>query len=234
MLDSLANLAISLGLLKTSPTSINGVHDKPSAPLAKRKRGNEAREQPPTKKIKATPSTSTKPLPAKPAPLPRINKAPAEVCAVLIFGNGDNGELGLGPNKTESLRPRSNPYLNPDDTSKFHVVQLACGGMHTIGLTVDNKIISWGVNDNYALGRDTHWDEKLRDVDAESDEEEAELNPLESTPAEIPPRHFPAGTQFVQVAAGDSCSFALTDTGLLYGWGTFRVKLFLSTKAPWH
>ena len=71
-------------------------------------------------------------------------------------------------------------------------------------------------------------------MDAESDEEEAELNPLESTPAEIPPHHFPAGTQFVQVAAGDSCSFALTDTGLVYGWGTFRVSSLPAHRALPH
>jgi alpha-tubulin suppressor-like RCC1 family protein len=29
--------------------------------------------------------------------------------------------------------------------------------------------------------------------------------------------------RFAQVAAGDSCSFALTDTGLVFGWGTFKV-----------
>ncbi|PNH58282.1 hypothetical protein VD0002_g9245 [Verticillium dahliae] len=57
--------------------------------------------------------------------------------------------------------------------------------MLTVALTADNKIITWGVNDNCALGRDTTWDEKLRDMDAD-------------------------------------CSFALTETGLVYGWGTFR------------
>lgn len=157
------------------------------------------------------------------APLPVINQVPTEILTIIVFGNGDNGELGLGPKQTEALRPRPNPYLDPNDPSKFHIVQLACGGMHTIALTADNKIVTWGVNDNSALGRDTRWDEKMRDMDAESDDEDGELNPLESKPTEIPADHFPPGTQFVQVAAGDSCSFALTDTGLVYGWGTFRV-----------
>ncbi|KAG7122434.1 Protein pim1 like protein [Verticillium longisporum] len=103
------------------------------------------------------------------------------------------------------------------------VVQIACGGMHTVALTADNKIIAWGVNDNCALGRDATWDEKLRDMDAESGEEEdGELNPLESTPTQVASRHLAADAVFVQVATGDSCSFALTETGLVYGWGTFR------------
>ncbi|UNI20474.1 hypothetical protein JDV02_006555 [Purpureocillium takamizusanense] len=150
-----------------------------------------------------------------------INEIPTEVLAVLMFGGGENGELGLGPRQTEARRPRANTYLDPSDSSRFHVVRLAPGGMHTIALTVDNKIISWGVNDNNALGRGTDWDGGLRDVDAESDDE-GELNPHESTPAKINSTVFPPGTKFADVAAGDSCSFALTDTGLVYGWGTFR------------
>jgi regulator of chromosome condensation len=89
-------------------------------------------------------------------------------------------------------------------------------------LTEDNRIVTWGVNDNYALGRSTAWDGGMRDVDGDP-EEDGELNPLESTPTPITTQNFPPGTKFVQVAAGDSCSFALTDTGAVYGWGTFKV-----------
>ncbi|KAJ4145458.1 hypothetical protein LMH87_004308 [Akanthomyces muscarius] len=94
--------------------------------------------------------------------------------------------------------------------------------MHTVALTADNKVVTWGVNDNDALGRNTDWDDGLRDVDAESDDSEGELNPLESTPTAIASEHFGAETTLVSVAAGDSCSLALTSTGLVYGWGTFR------------
>lgn len=97
--------------------------------------------------------------------------------------------------------------------------------MHTVALTTDHKIVTWGVNDNHALGRDTKWDKILRDVDVGNGDEVAELNPLESTPAEVPAA-FTANTRFVQVAAGDSCSFALTDTGTVLGWDTFRVRIF--------
>ncbi|KAI0004422.1 regulator of chromosome condensation [Xylariaceae sp. FL0662B] len=175
-----------------------------------------------TKKVKADESVS---LGSAPTSLLRIiNKAPTQVLQVIVFGSGECGELGLGPNEKEKPRPFVNPFLSgsgggPD---AFHVVQLDCGGMHTVALTNDNKIITWGVNDRGALGRDTAWDGGLRDVDAESDNSEDEsLNPLESTPTQIPADRFPPGTKFVQVVAGDSCSFALTDTGLVYGWGTF-------------
>lgn len=141
-----------------------------------------------------------------------------------MVGSGECGELGLGPRTTETHRPRINPFFNSDgsSSSKFEVVQLSCGGMHTVALTADGRIITWGVNDNYALGRNTDWDGVMKDVDdGSSSEDEAELNPHESTPTAV---SFPSKIRFTQVAAGDSCSFALTEDGLVWGWGTFRVS----------
>jgi regulator of chromosome condensation len=51
------------------------------------------------------------------------------------------------------------------------------------------------------------------------------VNPLESTPTPVDPKHFPEGTKFVQCAAADSATFVLTEDGSVYGWGTFRVSL---------
>ncbi|OIW23716.1 RCC1/BLIP-II protein, partial [Coniochaeta ligniaria NRRL 30616] len=159
------------------------------------------------------------------AAAPRVrNTAPTQVLAVYAFGTGDMGELGLGPKQKSASRPRLNKYLDPTDVEMegYHVVQIACGGMHVVALTEDNEIVTWGVNDKGALGRNTDWEGKLRDADAdETEDDEDELNPLESTPTALPDDAFPEGTVFVQVAAGDSCSLALTDTGLVYGWGTF-------------
>lgn len=151
---------------------------------------------------------------------------------VFVCGAGDSGELGLGTakNAINVKRPRLNPNLAANTVG---VVQIAAGGMHVVALTHDNKVLTWGVNDQGALGRDTTWEGGLKEMGAESDDSESEsdddagLNPRESTPTEIPQDKFPAGTVFTQVAAGDSCSFALTDEGLVYGWGTFRVSV------PW-
>lgn len=152
-----------------------------------------------------------------------INHRAAAAVNVFVFGGGENGELGLGPKQTAAARPRKNPFLDPSQKSTLHVTDIACGGMHTVALTVDNKIVTWGVNDNEALGRNTEWEGGLRDVEDESDNEDGELNPFESTPTAIASEHFGEASTLVSVAAGDSCSFALTSTGLVYGWGTFRV-----------
>lgn len=165
--------------------------------------------------------------------LPIINQAPKDVLTVYVFGTGDmSGDLGLGPKKKTAKLPTVIPELDGRKEGSYRVVQLACGGMHTVALTEDSKVVTWGGNDDGALGRDSAWEGGLRDMDAEQngddasseDSDDEALNPVESTPTHIPETSFPAGTCFTCVAAGDSCSFAVTDTGLVYGWGTFAVS----------
>ena len=157
-----------------------------------------------------------------------LNHRATDALNVYVFGSGDSGVLGLGPkcSTDDVLRPRLNPNLS---ASTVGVVQIATGGMHCVALTNDNKILTWGVNDHGALGRDTQWSGGWKEIsgkveDEDSDASEPELNPKESTPTAIDDSCFPAGTVFTQVAASDNASFALTEEGLVYGWGTFKVK----------
>ncbi len=141
---------------------------------------------------------------------------------------GSSGELGLGTakNAVDVKRPRLNPNLAAD---KAGIIKIVAGGMHCLALTHDSKILSWGVNDQGALGRDTQWEGGLRDMDAaeDSDSEDGDdngINPRECTPTAVDfsETEVAEGVRFTDVAAGDSCSFALTDDGRVYGWGTFR------------
>ncbi|KAI9793141.1 MAG: hypothetical protein M1833_000826 [Piccolia ochrophora] len=180
---------------------------------------------------KATKKSKSPDLPTRPTkqpktrkPLPIINTAPKDQLNVYVFGEGSSGELGLGTYKTgvDVKRPRLNPFITAE---KAGIVQIATGGMHVVALTHDNKIMTWGVNDQGALGRDTQWEGNLKDIDGDSTDSEDDdngLNPKESTPTTIPEDSFPKDTKFTQVAAGDSASFALTEEGSVYGWGTFR------------
>lgn len=155
-----------------------------------------------------------------------INTTPSQRLDIYVVGAGGYGELGLGYKRRNGKKPNAvqRPRLNDLlDASTVGVVQFAVGGMHCVALTHDNKILTWGVNDNGALGRAT-----ARDPDEEDDEEDDEdfdLNPKESVPTAIPSSSFTDGTKFSQVVASDSASFALTVTGHVYGWGTFTVSL---------
>ena len=161
-----------------------------------------------------------------------INEAPRHALDIFVFGEGSSGELGLGSKKYDNKKPIDvkRPRINHNlDATKVGVVQIACGGMHAIALTKENKIYTWGVNDDGALGRDTAWDGGVRDLedsdsdsDSDDDDDDSGLNPFESTPGQVDPEGFPSSAVFTQVAATDSASFALTDEGLVYGWGTFR------------
>ncbi|KAM0420378.1 hypothetical protein ACHAPT_011797 [Fusarium lateritium] len=160
----------------------------------------------------------------------KINDAPTQILDVYVFGEGSSGELGLGSKRVNNKKPIDvkRPRLNDNlSAANVGVVQISCGGMHAVALTHDNKILTWGVNDQGALGRDTNWDGGLRDMDNEEDsdsedEDDTGINPKESTPTAVSDEHFAAGTKFVQVVASDSASFALTEDGRVYGWGTFR------------
>ncbi|XP_062256083.1 regulator of chromosome condensation [Platichthys flesus] len=115
-----------------------------------------------------------------------------EAGQVLVLGQGDVGQLGLG----ESIIERKKPALVtlPDKT-----VQVIAGGMHTVCLSDTGHVYTFGCNDEGALGRDTT-------------EEGSEMVPGKVTLDE----------KVVQVSAGDSHTAALTEDGTLYIWGSFR------------
>ena len=79
------------------------------------------------------------------------------------------------------------------------VKTVVAAGMHSLALTVDGVVLSFGCNDDGALGR------------AIDDDEEG------FTPGEV---ELPA--KIVQISAGDSHSAALDENGKAYYWGTFR------------
>ncbi len=205
--------------------------EQPVKATRKRKTADDAEEAPANAPKRKTATAEPAPRPtkkAKVAPHVPINDIPTDKLHVLVCGEGSSGELGLGAakNAIDVKRPRLNQLLSVDTVG---VVQIAAGGMHVAALTHDNKILTWGVNDQGALGRDTTWDGGLVDMDADKSDSESDdtsaLNPREATPTAIPEESFPEGVKFCQVAASDSATFALTDDGFVYGWGTFRVRL---------
>lgn len=110
---------------------------------------------------------------------------------ILTCGQGEVGQLGLGPDIMERKAFSLVPNLD-------NVVEVAVGGMHTVCLTEDGKVYTWGCNDEGALGR-------------EADED----GQTEPGPVQLPQK-------VVQISAGDSHSAALIEDGTVYAWGAFR------------
>ncbi|GIL46953.1 hypothetical protein Vafri_3821 [Volvox africanus] len=130
-----------------------------------------------------------------------------------MFGTNSFGALGLGdPDKAD----------DPDTCSqiprpKYPVLegvvfcQVACGGMHTVALSEDGLIYSWGVNDEGALGRKTSgtcWEKEPDNAKTDS------FVPCQA--------HLPNGMKAVQIVAGDGFTFALGADDRLYGCGFFK------------
>lgn len=153
-----------------------------------------------------------------------MNEAPTEPLDVFVFGNGAYGELGLGTMIKKKKDPTVAPFpsrIESLNTQNGGVVHVATGGMHSVVLTRDGRILTWGVNDNKALGRDTDWEEPPEGLPKGM----SDLNPLESTPAPVLLDSLgPEPLCIVQVAASASATFALTDDGRVLGWGSFRVR----------
>lgn len=113
---------------------------------------------------------------------------------IYAAGQGDVGQLGLGEDVMEKSRFTPLPNLE-------NIVAIAAGGMHSVCLTSDGKVLTFGCNDESALGRDTS-------------KEGSEFNP---NYVELPGKA-------VQISAGDSHSAALLDDGRVFAWGSFRVN----------
>ncbi|CAG8658709.1 4717_t:CDS:2 [Gigaspora margarita] len=70
---------------------------------------------------------------------------------IKLFAMGNNycGELGFGYNVEEMKYPR-----HVEGLADF-IVKINCGSQHVAALTRDGKVITWGCNDEGALGRVT-------------------------------------------------------------------------------
>ncbi|XP_067007473.2 regulator of chromosome condensation isoform X2 [Anabrus simplex] len=112
--------------------------------------------------------------------------------SVLTFGQGDVGQLGLGEDILERSRPALVPNLD-------NIVDVCAGGMHTVCLTSSGEVITFGCNDEGALGRDTS-----------------------KSGSEMEPGKVTLEGRVVQVTAGDSHSAALLESGKVFAWGSFR------------
>ena len=55
---------------------------------------------------------------------------------VMTFGQGDCGQLGLG----EAMTERKKPFPVAGQLEGLKIVQVECGGMHSVVLTDDGKV----------------------------------------------------------------------------------------------
>ncbi|XP_052208958.1 RCC1 domain-containing protein RUG3, mitochondrial [Diospyros lotus] len=109
------------------------------------------------------------------------------------WGANSNYELGRG-DKVGGWKPKPIPSLED-----VHIVQIASGGYHSLALTDDGKVFSWGHGGHGQLG---HYSTQSQKIPV----------PIEGL----------AGQKVVYIGCGGSSSAAVTDEGKLYMWGNAK------------
>ncbi|KAJ0028523.1 hypothetical protein Pint_36681 [Pistacia integerrima] len=109
------------------------------------------------------------------------------------WGASSNYELGRG-DKVGGWRPKPIPSLEG-----VHIIQIASGGYHSLALTDEGKVLSWGYGGHGQLGHSSTENQKVPVV-------------IEALAYEC----------VVYIACGGSSSAAITDKGNLYMWGNAK------------
>ncbi|AFU71037.1 hypothetical protein BA20089_01510 [Bifidobacterium asteroides DSM 20089] len=111
---------------------------------------------------------------------------------VYTWGDNTHGELGRSTTSTPADKPGK-----ADTPAGITFTQASAGESHSVAVSDDGSIYTWGDTANGRLGRDTN-----------------------ITPADKPGKaDTPAGVTFTQASAGGKHSIALGSDGSLYTWG---------------
>jgi len=116
----------------------------------------------------------------------------SETGDVFSFGDGSSGQLGLGP---ASLM--TTPYM-VDKMPRGGMYMVAAGYAHAVAVTESGHIFTWGNNAYGQLG--------FKNVSIDF-----------TYPTQV---HQLADTRITYVCAGYAHTVAVTDTGVVYGWGS--------------
>ena len=118
-----------------------------------------------------------------------------------LFIWGDGGLTGLGLDVKQVKTPSKLDFF-----SKTKVIQAVCGGLHTVVVTKEGDVYSWGSTEGGQLGLPQQMIIQL----CKGKEQPVLL------PQKIPKLE---GVQIAQVACGEAHTIAMSKEGVLYGWG---------------
>ncbi|WP_175428390.1 FIVAR domain-containing protein [Bacillus solimangrovi] len=112
------------------------------------------------------------------------------------WGDNEFGQLGDGNNGLKAIQPSPTAISIPEGAS---IKQIKSGGDHTIALTSDGTLYTWGRNEYGQLGNGrSGW------------------GFFESSPTAI---QMPRGAKIEQITVGEEHTIALASDGTVYTWG---------------
>jgi hypothetical protein len=114
-----------------------------------------------------------------------------------VLAVGENGMTQLGLKSSIDQRKNPQPVLIPEP-----IVQIAAGPLHSVCLTDQNNIYTFGCNDEHALGRSDN--DEGDDIDPFGEVDLSKIMNIEEE-------------NIVQIVAGDSHTLILSNIGKVYG-----------------
>jgi len=141
---------------------------------------------------------------------------------VWTCGRNNSGQLGIGDKEPRSI---PTPVVIP---SSKPVKMIACGDAHMLALTADGKVYSWGWANfgqlGHVLPEETQTnDDVMRALDSY-------VRPIILPMARLVDRLV--GHKVVSIACGDTSSFAVTEDGQLFSWGTLSQEQTFPSYTP--
>ncbi|KAB1282252.1 putative E3 ubiquitin-protein ligase HERC6 [Camelus dromedarius] len=116
---------------------------------------------------------------------------------VFAWGAGSDGQLGTGEFKEINFIPKAQVRKIKTLTG-IKIIQVSCGHYHSLALSEDGQVFSWGKNIDGQLGLGSEF-------------------PSQASPQRV---RSLEGIPLAQVAAGGAHSFALSLSGTSFGWGS--------------
>ena len=128
-----------------------------------------------------------------------------------VWGDNTCQVLGLTTNVSARKRPFPVAKLNKEHPSGYTRLLPKCqivvaGGLHSVAVTVEGDIYTWGTHEEGQLGR----------VVPEGDDEAPAVPGKVTLPAAC------KGAEVINAEATDSATFALFDDGSVFGCGVFK------------
>ncbi|KAH7650528.1 hypothetical protein FG379_003600 [Cryptosporidium bovis] len=153
--------------------------------------------------------------------------------SVWVWGSGECDQLGIKESLLDDDLSLKAPMKISDLSDKYNVVDICSGALHNIILTDDGEVISWGCNDDGALGRiSLKLEKKLERRRYTGDNEEEELEE-EDDEDDLLEDKYPNKVKFTDeesvdnvkvksIVSGDCYSCCLTNNGEVYLWGSYK------------
>lgn len=130
---------------------------------------------------------------------------------IYCFGGGSFGQLGLGIIKNLPVDVDECPFMPVPKIieglkKKEKIVNVACGDSHSVALTANGEVYTWGAAACGQLG--------LEEIDfLPRDADESPYQPLPTLVTKL------KGKQIVSVSCGEAHTLVLTKTGFVYSFG---------------